>query len=533
MKLRRCQLMPCTYHSGGLQLHIYERRAWRLRCLNCGAVEDVREPGFPTKAGEAAFRGFLCYEQRRFDEAARAFEQAFEISSDIRYRFAALLCSFGVTWCGNELQPTFGVYPLPAGTLAESEQWRFITDNASSIGAEAFRDMQQTLNQLEEILGFIRANEGRTACDIFLCYRRTPAALQSALSLYSDLTAAGMRVFCADVTTRGKRQEQFESEVYHALKTCEYLVLFPGEETDALTPWLRNELERAIAPKNRRYICTTSSSCTPAEVSSQGNCMPLEDVRAHLLKQAEDCNAARLMERAVEALKVLSAEAIPLLRRASAHGSAAARLMLAEMYCEGLLLPADAALSAACRTLAADVTDRSRRTVYDAVAGLEKAMNVQRRKALIYLIANVSDAGFISSQALIRSLMEALNDDRRLADAEVCLIGYDRHARVLSEPKLLTKYGLPDQAARTLHTTPEAGCDRFAYAAKGLRCAADHLRRSGSAGRAPFALLLTPCPTDDQESAVPAALTALQPLFSKIESISSAGQIAGCIAGLR
>lgn len=525
--------MPCAYHSGGLQLHIYERRAWRLRCLNCGAVEDARDPGFPAKAGEAAFRGFLCYEQRRFDEAARAFEQAFDISSDVRYRFAALLCSFGVAWCGNELQPTFGAYPLPAGTLAESAHWQCITDSASDIGAEAFRDMQQMLNQLEEILGYIRANEGRTACDVFLCYRRTPAALQSALSLYSDLTAAGLRVFCADVTTRGKRQEQFESEVYHALKTCEYLVLIPGGEADALTPWLRNELERAIAPRNRRFVCTSGSSQVSAEAASQGTCIPLEEIRVQLLKLAEDCTAARLTERAIAALKLLSGDAVSLLRRASAHGSTAARLMLAEMYCEGLLLPADAALSAACRKLAADVTDRSRRTVYDAVAGLEKALNVQRRKALLYLIANVSDAGFLSAQALIRSLAEALNDDRRLADAEVCLIGYDRHARVLSEPKLLTKYGLPDQVARTLHTTPEAGCDRFAYAAKGLRCAADHLRRNGSAGRAPFALLLSPCPADDQETAVPAALAALQPLFSKIESISSAEQIPGCIANLR
>lgn len=525
--------MPCAHHSGGLQLHIYERRAWRLRCLCCGMAEDAPDPGFPAKAGEAAFHGFLCHEQRRFEEATRAFEQAFEISSDVRYRFAALLCSYGITWCGGELQPTFGAYPLPAGTPADSEQWHFITENASSIGTETFHGLQQTLNQLEEIIRFIRANEGRAACDVLLCYRRTPAALQAALSLYSDLTAAGMRVFCADVTTRGKRQEQFESEVYHALKTCEYLVLFPGGETDALTPWLCNELERAIAPRERRFVCTSEGIHASAEAASQGTCMPLEDIRAQLLKQAENCTAAHLMEHAAEALKHLNSDAIPLLRRASAHGSAAARLMLAEMYCEGLLLPADAALSASCRELAGDITDRSRRTVYDAVAALEKALNIQRRDALIYLIADVSDTGFVSSRAMTHSLVEALNADRRLSGAELCLIGYDRHARVLSEPKLLSKYGPPDQAARVLHTAPEAGCDRFAYAAKGLRCAADHLRCSGCAGRTPFAILLSSGAADDQETAVTAALASLDPLFARIEILHSAAEIPGCIAALR
>lgn len=524
--------MPCAHHSGGLQLHIYERRQWRLRCLCCGASEDAPNPGFAAPAGDAAFRGFLCHEERRFDEAARAFEQAADISGDVRYRFAALLCSYGVTWCGGELQPTFGAYPLPGGTLAESAHWQFITDNAGSIGADAFRSMQQTLNQLEEILGFIRANEGRAACDVFLCYRRTPAALQSALSLYGDLTAAGLRVFCADVTTRGKRQEQFESEVYHALKTCEHLVLIPGGD-DGLTPWLRNELERAAAPRDRRFVCIAGTDSVPAEAAAQGICLPLEEIRLRLQKQAEECTAARLLERALEALKARSAEAVSLLRRAAIHGSAAARLMLAEMYCEGLLLPADAALSAACRELAGDVPDRSRRTVYDAVAALEKALNIHRRDALIYLIADVSDAGFVSSRALTQALFEALNADRRLAGAEMCLIGYDRHARVLAEPKLLAKYGLPDQAARTLHTTPEAGCDRCAYAAKGLRCAADHLRRMGSAGRTPFAILLSPSAADDQETAVPAALAALEPLFARVETLRSAEEIPGCIAALR
>lgn len=525
--------MPCAHHSGGLQSYIYERRTWRLRCLRCGAAEDAPAPDFPATTGEAAFRGFLCHEQHHFGEAARAFEEAAGISGDVRYRFAALLCYYGVTWCGNELQPTFGAYPLPGGTLATSAHWLAVVEEVSSIGTEAFREMLQTLNQLEEILGFIRSNEGLAACDVFLCYRRTPAALQAALGLHHDLTSAGLRVFCADVTTRGKRQEQFESEVYHALKSCEYLVLFPGGDADELTPWLRNELERAAAPRIRRLICTDSTNHISKEVASQGACMPLADIRALLLKQAENCSAARLMERAMKAASSCSNDTSSLLRRAAAHGSAAARLMLSEMYCEGLLLPADATLSAACKELAGDVTDRSRRMVYTAVADLEKALNIQQQDAVIYLIADVSDAGFVSSQALVRALTEALNDDRRLADAEMCLIGYDRHARVLCQPKLLSKYGLPDQAARALHTAPVEGCDRFAYAAKGLRCAADHLRRNGCAGRTSFAVLLTPHLADDQETAVSAALAAAEPLFSRVERISSAGQIPGCIAALR
>lgn len=525
--------MPCPHHSGGLQLYIYERRAWRLRCLRCSVVEDTPAPAFPAAAGEAAFRGFLCLEQRHFGEAARAFELAANVSGDVRYCFAALLCHYGISWCGNELQPTFGAYPLPSGLLSNSPQWLAVTEKASDIGAEAFREIQQTLNQLEEILGYIRSNEGRAACDVFLCYRRTPSTLQSALNLYNDLTAAGLRVFCADVTTRGKRQSQFESEVYHALKTCEYLVLFPGGGTDQLTPWLRNELERAIAPRERRFVCTSGSGQVPEEAAGQGVSMSLEEILLLLQKQAENCSAPRLMERALDAAKARSNDTASLLRRASAHGSAAARLMLAEMYCEGLLLPTDTTLSAACKELAGDVTDRSRRIVYDAVAQLEKSLNVQRQNSLLYLIADVSDAGFVSSQALVRALMEALNADRRLADAEVCLIGYDRHARVLCQPKLLSKYGLPDQAARTLHTAPEEGCDRFSYAAKGLRCAADHLRRNGSAGRIPFAILLNPYPSDDREAAISAAIAALQPLFRGVECISSIGQIPGCIAALR
>ena len=91
-----------------------------------------------------------------------------------------------------------------------------------------------------------------------------------------------------------------------------------------------------------------------------------------------------------------------------------------------------------------------------------------------------------------------------------------------------------EHAARALRTTREAGFDRAAYAAKGLRCAGDHLRRCGM-GREPLLLLLRPCQTDDSPWALPAAFASLEGEFRNLASaqITCADQIPGCIAALK
>lgn len=520
--------MPCAHGSGGLQLFTYEQGVWHVRCLCCGEDHPSEAPGFPVQAGQAACTAFLRHAQRRFADAAASFRQAAEISGDARFLFAALLCRYGVTWCGDEYQPTFGVFPLPVGSMRASAECQAVEQAAEQLGSAVALGMSGVLAQLEEILACIRRQEGLSGCDVFLCYRRTSATVRSALHLYRDLTDSGLRVFCADVTTRGKTQEQFEGEVYHALNTAEYLVLLPGEGTDALTPWLRNELARAAALPGNRLICTRDGLH-----ERLGEHLPPEEIRSRLLAAAPESAPDRLYERALLALRSGAAQqSAALLHRASAKGCLSARLLAAELYGEGLVLPVDPERSQAFRQLAGEPSERCRQQVNDDLTALEEALGVARRKLRLCLVADVSSAGFAASRLLARGLIAALNADRRLARAELCIVGYDLHARVLEEPKPLVQYGLPEAAARSLRT--EDG--DAAYAAKGLHCAAELLYRhaNGSEGE-PAVILLRPCLTADADSALLAAQLMLESVArpEAVLELCSADQIEDRIARLR
>lgn len=521
--------MFCEHRNSGLQLLTYEQDAWHSRCLLCGGITRADAPGNDPQAGQAAARGFLLYAQHRFAQAADCFHQAFDLSGDARYAAASLVCRYGVTWCGDELQPTFGAYPLPAGGLRDTGEWRAI-ESAALPGNAAYAGLIERVTQLEEILTCICRQEGVSACDVFLCYRRTSANVQCALRLYRELTQAGLRVFCADVTTRGKTQEQFEAEVYHALHTAEYLVLLPGQ--DGLTPWLRNELDRAACDQAHRFILNTG--CDGGKL---GEYLPLDDIRNRLLTSAEDCRPDCLYTRALSALRERkAAAAAALLQRAAAKGHTAAQLLMSELCREGLVLPADPLRADAYLRLAREPSEGCRRQVSEDLLALESALGITRRQALIYLVADVSDTGLLASRTLARTLIAALNADRHLAGSELCLIGYDRHARVLAEPRSLAKYGSAADAATALRTCPQAGDDRAAYAAKGLRCALSHLSRyEGAAGREPFLVLLRPCATNDPDTSLEAARRLIQEAArpDALAELLSADQLDDCLSRLR
>lgn len=529
--------MACEHQHGGLQIPAFRQDRWVQRCIVCGAEEPLVDPGLPEEAGQAAADGLHQLGQHRFSGAAEAFRKAHSLAPDPRFLFAALLCRLGVTWCGNEYQPTFSARRLPMDSLTRAPEWEAITAASGSMSAKEYQAMQATLAQLEEILGYLRANEGRSAADVFICYRRTDAAVRQALRLYRDLTDEGLRVFCADVTTNGKTQEQFESEVWHALQTAEFLVLIPGEGEEALTPWLRNELERAACPADRRMVCTDGCTAMPAEISRAGSCLSMEDIRAKILRAADSCAPDALLQRALNALGTPDGgeAAEGLLRRASARGSQAARLLLAALCGEGLVLPRDEERAALYRRLAGSASDETLQLVNNALSAIEKSCSITRRQALIYLVADVSDAGVKASQTLMRPFVSGLCADRRLAAAQLCVVGYDRHAQVLEEPRELSKYGLPAHAAMTLRTSRENGRDGAAFASRGLRCAADHLRQQPCEGQTPFIVLLRPCLTADAEYAVPAALAMLEAALPGVSAyeIRSIEQLPGCIAAIR
>lgn len=524
--------MTCDHLNGGLQIPVCESGGWQVCCLMCGERTPMEGTALPEAAGEAAALGFLRRSQRRFPEAAGCFQRAADLSGDPRCRYAALMCQLGVVWCGDEHQPTFYAADMPFSPLADDPGWQALENDRSRLSPYAFQAMADQLTRLEEILHCLRSRMGRSAADVFLCYRRTRANVIRALELYRDLKKQGLRVFCADVTTRGKTQEQFEAEVYHALRTAEYLVLLPGDGEDALSPWLLNELERAACPKENRFICTDGHPKLP-DVS--GEALSLNEIRMVLSRAAADCTPERLWSRAVSALeKGDGAAARPLLLRACAADHQPARLMLATLHEEGFLLPQSAAAAAHFRALAANPADDCRQQVYAALEGVELALGMPRRRAVLYIAADVSDAGLSVSRALLRPLLSSLRAERRLAGADVCLVGYDRHALILEEPKALAKYGLPESAAALLHTSREQGRDQSAYAAKGLRCAADHLLRHPAEGQLPLIVLLRSGAASDAPHAVPAALAAISNHFRNAESavVASPTQIPGCINGL-
>lgn len=523
--------MTCDHLNGGLQIHIYSQGGWQTCCLKCGERLPADAPVCPQDAGEAAALGFLHREQRRFAEAEEAFRKAAERSRDPRCRYAALLCRLGVVFCGDEFQPTFYAPELPFAPLAQSPEWQAVEAGSGQLSPYVYQALAAQLEQLEEILRCLRERTGRSACDVFLCYRRTRANVMQALELCRDLKKQGLRVFCADVTTRGKTQEQFEAEVYHALRTAEHLVLLPGDGADALTPWLRNELERALCPKANRYICSDGHKELPA---IPGVALSLQEIRMILSRAAADCTPERLWARALSALeKGDAAAARPLLLRASAARFQPARMLLQTLHAEGFLLPRSDEAAAHFRALTAAPDDECRQQVFSALERIEQALGMPRRRALLYIAADVSDAGLSFSQVLLRPLLTALRADRRLAGADLCLIGYDRHARILAEPRPLGQYGLPESVAASLFTLRGDAREQNAYAAKGLRCAADHLLRHPADGRIPLLVLLRSGAASDAPAAVPAAFAAVSSLFrGSTAELSSPDQISGCIRGL-
>ena len=523
--------MACDHLNGGLHLFIREQGAWQRRCLMCGVSAPASAPDFPEAAGDAAALGFLRHEQRRFDEAAAAFKEAFALCGDPRCLYAALLCRLGVVFCGDEQQPTFYAASMSWQRLAEMPAWREIELSRERLSPYAFRAMAAQANQLEEMLQCIRSREGLSACDVFLCYRRSRENIHRALALYRELKKQGLRVFCADVTTRGKTQEQFEAEVYHALHTAEYLVLLPGEGADALTPWLQNELERSICPKENRFLCSDGRQALPAGL---GQAMPMEEIERRLSRVAGQTGPEELFARGVSALENDADNAFPLLRRAGAAGSAKARLLLAQLYEEGFLIPQSDAAAAHYRRLAGKTDLESCLQVYETLNCVEQLRGISRQQALIYVAADVSDAGLALSRAMLRQLFGRLGDDRRLAGAQVCLVGYDRHARVLEQPRALSWYGAPELAVQRLCAGSGTGQDHSAYAAKGVRCAADHLlHHPQQAGCKPLLVLLK-VSSGDAPGAVAAALQCAQGVFCNAQDavIDSPAQIPGCMAAL-
>ena len=119
--------------------------------------------------------------------------------------------------------------------------------------------------------------------------------------------------------------------------------------------------------------------------------------------------------------------------------------------------------------------------------------------------------------------------DRRLAGCEMALIGFDRHARIIEPTKPLGEYGLPEIAARRLHTLREDGRDQAAYAAKGLRLAASISLQHRGAGLLPLAVLLTPGVLSDAPAALPATLECTGSTFARTVRLCDAAAIPGCI----
>ncbi len=525
--------MTCTHLNGGLHILIHRRGAWFSHCLCCGADLPQQDVTLPVEAGQLASHAAQEMADRHFASAAQEFALAAEKGGDPRYHMAALLCELGVSWCGDEYQPTLHA-SLPTHTPLESTpQWQALSRQADTLFPYVWQGLNALRTDLEAILTPLRKNEGVSACDVFLCYRRTPGNVMNALQLHHDLRKMGLRVFCADVTTRGKPQPAFEAEVCHALHTAEYLVIFPGDGEDAISPWMRNELERASCPAENRFVCTDDRAGIPEGL---GTALSMMEITLQLTRSVADCTADRLWERGVAALKDdAAADAVALLCRASAREHPAARLLLATLFDEGLLLPADPLRASHYRRLAGKADERCRRLVHTTLDAVEKALGIIRRQAVLYVAADVSDAGIGASRELLTRLLTAVQAERRLASSELCLVGYDLHARIIEAPKVLDRYGLPESAAGRLHTRSGSGCDQHAFAAKGLRlCAADYLSRPRQEECQPLLVLLSPGVGSDAPDAVPAALESVRSVFPNAHEalLTSVPQIPACIAAL-
>ncbi|MBR3764430.1 MAG: hypothetical protein IKK57_07770 [Clostridia bacterium] len=522
--------MTCSHFNGVLQIPVYRQGRWYGRCLACGEERPADAAPWPEEAGKAAALAVQDMAMRRFGPAFEGFRAAEAISGDPRCCLAAMLCSLGVSWCGDEHQPTFSADALPHAPLDAHPCMLALREKADRLSRAEMQGVDMLLAQLQPILNHLYAQEGLAACDVFLCYRRTAVNVRDALALYRRLTSKGLRVFCADETTRGKTQEEFESQVYHALRTAEYLVIFPGEGEDALTPWMRNELDRAACPPVNRFVCSDHCTGLPGELRD-ARFLPLSRIGEELLTALADSAPSRLWERAVQALAADDrlTGALRLLERASARGDLRARLLLATLYGESRLVDGDAARALHYSRLAASADASVRQAVFSALDEAEKARSIPRRRALVCIAADVSTAGLDGSRALLQQLLTTMQADRRLAGCEMALIGFDRHARIIEPTKPLGEYGLPEIAARRLHTLREDGRDQVAYAAKGLRLAASISLQHRGAGLLPLAVLLTPGVLSDAPAALPAALECTGSTFARTVRLCDAAAIPGCI----
>lgn len=525
--------MTCSHFNGVLQIPVYRQGRWRLYCPVCQGEHPAESAVWPEAAGEAAALAVHHLEERRFAEAGECFRRAGQITGDPRCQLAILLCRLGLSWCGDEHQPTFAGVDLPRAPLAKHPCILTLQQQASRFSREELQGTAMLLKQLQPILDHLHRQEGLAACDVFLCYRRTPAHVKAALKLHKQLTDLGLNVFCADVTTRGLTQEEFESRVFHALRTAEYMVIFPGDGEVPVSPWMYNEIYRAACEKSSRFVCCDGHADTPVEL---GTVMSLQEITQRLISARSECTAPRLWERALQALSADGTlpQALRLLERGSAHGDLRARLLLATLYDEGLLLTADQARASHYRTLAKGADAPVRQAVFTALDAVEAARHIACRRPLVCIAADVSTAGLEASRALLQQLLTSLQSDRRLAGCEVALIGYDRHARIIEQPKPLSEYGLPEIAARHLHTLRDGGRDQEAYAAKGLRLCAALPQEPCAAGLLPAAVLLTPRATSDAPAAVQAARESVRSVFANADAavVRCADDVPDCIAGL-
>ena len=251
--------MTCTHLKGGLQVLIHRRGSWFSRCLCCRAEFPTADVTLPVEAGQAAARAAIDMNDRRFAEAAASFEEAIRLGGDPRCHVAALLCELGVSWCGDEFQPTFTLDAPPRQPLEDMPHWKALTAQAAELPPFAWQGLCELRRQLEAILTPMREDEGSSAFDVFLCYRRTPANIRAALELYYDLWEVGIRTFCADDTAAGLTQEKFEACVGPALRTAEYMVILPGDGEKALSPGCSTSWH---APPAFRITATWSATAT-------------------------------------------------------------------------------------------------------------------------------------------------------------------------------------------------------------------------------------------------------------------------------
>ncbi len=252
------------------------------RFITCGWCRRQIEVPRLTKLELDSFtRANRQRQNKQFAEAEKNYQLVLNAHpQDHEALWGLVLCHYGIVYVEDkgDVLPTCWIcrpqpileYPDYQDACALVEEKR----HALEAGGVRDEDVEKQIAAYDALLAQ-RKRDGQYICkaqqdirhlsetmqpyDIFLCYKHSvignPDALTEDSQLANDLclmlSKEGYRVFYAPVDTKGRAGENYESLIYHALKTAKVMLTISTRPDHLLCSWPKSEWSRFIYMMNQ------------------------------------------------------------------------------------------------------------------------------------------------------------------------------------------------------------------------------------------------------------------------------------------